>query len=1227
MAKPHTSIMAAILLATGWLFHSPQSSQEPSTSRTQTATKAKDTKTSAADAKSAEGPWIASRQYWSADARETDAQDESAIATNPSDALASRWGLPEDVSVSTEAHAVIATVPDPVHSHLELDFDRTLNSLISAAADNGYLASYAWLPWKMPSREPGTQEPASNRTDEPGLLIFDRRTTSGKKSVVLYMFLVGEVPGDGVNGEQMKKALRDELDLRSGLGSAFATDREDRLRVIGPQYSGSAMSLMQTINTVLAEQDRNPSNTKTQERSRSLSPIKNVGIVGGTQTEPARRILNGCSPAEEQPCPIHRERQYFSFASSLEATGLMALLDEGHYDPTRSIELREDGTAYAAGFGRAASNSKQMQAIVFPRDVSELRNAYEEGQTSSGSGEQGLPGPYLRLTTHDQGSQDTLPAFSKDKTPLSQEAQLMAISHTLTQFHTDFAYIAASNPMDVLFLAKYLRRANPDTRLVMEPDLLLQREGDDTAYIGSLSVTPYPLIWAASSPELPGQIRTFPTGAMEAYYDAASFTLGTMEASASQYETGRRDGAPPILFGYRRIGGSAVPNATASPPLWLTTVGADGYYPIAVLPTGSGLPPEAQTAHKGKRITVYPSHVWQAFCVLVLLGCVMHIVALLSANYSSPQTCDLDIEENCMRHRRALYGQVGGAMLFLMSAITAIPAVIFKAKGTPLRLDKTDLILGMTVLGFGLLAWVLAIWKTRGGVQWDAAAASSLFGISEKRLCALLYWGAIPGVLGLTALWWGLCRVSDHGENLGTFFSYRCLHPLSGVSPLTPALLLLLGWFLWAVMHARRLRLTMRSRPLMPDESNLVGEKSCATYCKSIPDLFVSDHRLKKGLLEDTTCLMISRQALRRVFRTEQKKDAYVLDLVLMLILAALTVGWILLCPVRSLEHLGLFFFGTALYELFIGLLLVPLLVITMCAAARLFLIASSLRNQLLERLERMPLRQAFTRLEGYHWVSMLRESGQLERWRDMSRSTEGIRQILNDPGLPAACHTSDLVGLKQALEEEVFELQEHVKALRDGAKPPRDGKTACQYMEEIEMKYATCAERILCCILLPHWYRRRHELMQSAVEETKLKPEPNVVLLAEEFLALRYVALIRAILAQMRYLLVFIAAALVLMMLALNGYPFQPRQEIDWFISGFFLSFSVGIVLVLAQMHRNPLLSRITSKEAHELGADFYLRVATFGVVPLLTWLATLYPTIGNKLYALLKPGLEFMK
>jgi len=49
--------------------------------------------------------------------------------------------------------------------------------------------------------------------------------------------------------------------------------------------------------------------------------------------------------------------------------------------------------------------------------------------------------------------------------------------------------------------------------------------------------------------------------------------------------------------------------------------------------------------------------------------------------------------------------------------------------------------------------------------------------------------------------------------------------------------------------------------------------------------------------------------------------------------------------------------------------------------------------------------------------------------------------------------------------------------------------------------------------------------------------------------------------------------------------------------------------------MRRDPILSRITDKKPNEQGWDFYLRVASFGAVPVLTWLAYCYPAIGSVL------------
>lgn len=1233
--------LAALLVGAGLIFHT-------SGGRTPTP-KPPSGLLAAASSETAnnEGPWVASCQYWSSrrqepaatattsraaervDAHGKDLQrpfDTKAKATSEcASANAANWEVPDDLqheNARFQAHSVIATVPDPVHSHLALEFDRIMDALIGSASDNGYSLSYSWLPWKAPRSATGAIGESRQTSEEPGLLIFDRRPAPGRSRGVLYMFVVAEMPADELNAEQLKKALSYELQLRSVLGSQFATDERGSLRVIGPLYSGSAMSLIETIHTMLRDELPKPAGVTT------------ATIAGATETEEAYRTLNQCMDSDGRPCLSDKPIRYLSFASSNEVTGLLKIFQSNGYKAVHAVVLHEDGTIFGVGgikegiqTGNARGSHVQVNSIPFPRDFSLLRNSQRSNQSDSESDAAGAPSPYLPLTTRDEGSQDTLPHFSTDITPLSQEAQVMAISHTLTQLHADFAYIAASNPMDALFLAKWLRRSNPDTRLVMEPDLLLQREGEDTAYIGTLSISPYPPIWLARSAERPERLRSFASAAMEAYYNAASYTLGQINPSPF-----------PILYGY----GSNKSGSPDCPQLWLTAVGSDGYYPVAVLTTPSDMPGEPQLKY-APAVIIYPSHVWQALCVLLVIAALLHIAALCSASYASPLTCDLDIRENTMPHRRGLYGQIGGAALFLMSVVAAYPVTTF-LNSPPIFIDRQNLGLGIVTLSLGALSWLIAIIKTFRAMRLESRDAPSLFAWGESRLCLVLYWGSIAASLVLAAMWVRLCTRSLGPERLGAFFSYRCLHPTSGVSPLAPALLVLWGWFFWGLMHARRLRLTMDSRPIMPNATALEGE-DCPSYKRTQPDMFVSDTRLQMGLLEDTTCLMISRRFLHQIFRVPAAvrvaKDSSIpsgvgsgivwksrlLDTLLMLSLAGLAALWIGLCPVRALDHFGQAIGSTTLYELFMGLLLVPLLVIALCAAARLFLISASLRAHLLEPLERMPLRQAFTRLKGFHWVSMLRESGQLERWRDMSRSTEGIRQILNDPEMPINCMSGELTQRKMELEEEIARLQQHIKALRDAAVRAGTKKRAWEYMEAIEKMYARCSEIVLCCILLPYWLGKRHSLMQSVSRDAAPEKEPNIVLLAEELLAIRYVAIIRAVLAQMRYLLLFITVALVLIMLATNSYPFQPKQEIDWCVTGLFLSFSAGIVVVLAQMHRNSLLSRITNKNSKSLGLDFYLRVAGFGAVPLITWLATQYPSIGGTLYSVVKPGLEVMK
>ena len=69
------------------------------------------------------------------------------------------------------------------------------------------------------------------------------------------------------------------------------------------------------------------------------------------------------------------------------------------------------------------------------------------------------------------------------------------------------------------------------------------------------------------------------------------------------------------------------------------------------------------------------------------------------------------------------------------------------------------------------------------------------------------------------------------------------------------------------------------------------------------------------------------------------------------------------------------------------------------------------------------------------------------------------------------------------------------------------------------------------------------------------------------------------------------------------------------------------GVIWVFAQMQRNPILSRITDTKANELGWDFYLRIASYGAVPVLAWLTYQFPDVGSIISKFLQPGVPVLK
>ncbi|WP_348267203.1 hypothetical protein P8936_15515 [Edaphobacter paludis] len=1405
-----------------------------------------------------EGPWLASRSYWSA-ARTVDPSSQETsphgvtiaqtdglkLQLKPSEDKAScgpnAWNIPRFTDHPTEISTIVATVPDPIHSHLALDFDRSIDAILLAAADNHYVSSNYWLPWRSQISTSSTGESTSTATRpteednarerQPGLIIlryapdaseWDSRRMNGFEWTnyrrVIYLFLVGETPSLGVNGNQLQKAFSYEKLLRRDCKATLSIPywsspqpAETSTQSVNETDNSAPVSALQPGSAADASKNRQPEQPgTTEEPCAKIAAANKVSILGPFYSGSASSLHAGIEAAfpnaseycvsisgitstliaarELDPAGRHIYRSFGEnvgfeqerFLQSLAAAGYdlrrVAVLSEAltvyGSNATKPMEQKaehntkasaEKGKNARSGHGKApaAANPSPPNAtpsrgsrpsdvdlatkgpilyLRFPRELSLLRNA-EASQTSKPN-PSAPPTPYLNLSLKDYTADDTVPRFSTNQSPLSIEAQLMAIAHQLQHVRSQFILISASNVLDDIFLAQFLHRACPDARLVILSggDLLFERDADNTPYIGSISISPYLLSMLDFGEHVQWLHADYQA---EAIYNAASFTFwngpyGDLPhlAGYRNYPVPRKDDpSPPVQF--QQI------------PLWATVIGADGYYPLAVLNwCGSGFdailptiwpakeepsatPPKAQSFLLGpcmedsattvsaktpppptrkiwndvpesinRNSGISPALLWGILVAFIFLACIGHCVLLLAADFWSPSTRDLAIDHNDLPHRRAVHLNIGTAVLAAIAFVVDYPLL---RVGHYFHLALTGHILAWLTLVSALMACICTGWKTRRYLWPKRRPIYRFFNVI-----------ALAALVGIIGLWAVICNsdgLEGYHSYAGLYFSYRCLQPLSGVCPLLPILLLLFAWYLWAIYQTARLRFSDIHRPRLPRFTPLAHPYSPS---HNAYPLFVPDNTLESCtgssdncLYANITCLLITREVIWR-FGTKLKSDPgrwpgrvanwarHHLDLVLGCIYGVLFYLCIFATHVHSLDR---FIFSTFLwtdaptfYELLITALFFPLIMVALSGWLRVILIWGSISRGLLEPLERMPIRFAFTRYKGGGWLSMLRQKGLHIRWRDMGRSTEAIRQLVHHPDL------KDNTELKKKLsdEYEVINLRIHelIESIHAGGKresvpstppapplevqPPSEVKasvaptapaaseTLATTLERarqkespvpseciwdvpassadlcsifhIEQGYARFCTILIDDFLDQYWDEKRTGLVEEVSlpkekQDEIVKPkeaspsEPSFVELAEELLVIRYVALIRSVLLNIRYLMLFVSAAFVLALIAWNSYPFQPHAFIDWCFTILLALLTLGFVWVFAQMHRNAILSRITDTTANELGWEFYLRLATFGALPVLTWLAYQFPQIGGTLYRIVQPGLQVVK
>src|SRR5882724_793400 len=936
------------------------------------------------------------------------------------------WNVPAEARGHVQF--LIAIVPDPVHTHLALLFDRSIQSLQQAVQRQGdYAFDRSILPWKFVSHKDGdgvAERQSENlerkaREALPGLLIFRSNAPPSGHEICssqrpLFVFLVAETPTSGIRTNQFQNALRIMHEIRSGVAESHSVG-SSRLFVMGPNFSGSLDSLSRQLRTI--PQKQKPSDVFVY--SGSVTSAKSV-----CQFNDQFRPLHGNADLTVHFASF-QENDQFSLGQFLRFVTYKG------YKPEEIAVLSEDDTAYgnvqASQTNTPHSNgqlvpeastcqeddvnnqdtsetSSEIVHLHFPREISFFRSAYEKELAAKQDAASKLPGKTaLSLNLEEEGTDDDAVApYAGSQTSLSQEAVMLGVVSELQKHHIKFTILLATNPVDQLFLARYLRTSYPQGRVVVTtPDLLLVSQ-EDTLLQGVLGLNVYSLVpgqndllrdsdsaqsRVAESVGNSGrkiQHKAHQDRLFESATDVGTFnaTLALLAAGQIVERTAnaRKDSPghpqwdrtklPPADYAEYAAPCRREPSTNNSeecpsePMLWLTILGADGYWPIAALSDqvkksddprlpisyaisgfplpqrlpntlltveSAATPGSAQAPHRTKE----PSHTtpaWKVAYSLCVLAFLIHAILSCTGSFLSSSVAQAQFANTREKYR---------------SLVVAAGAVILVAAFVLIRCARSPLV-----------SW-------RGGHLFDAAFWAPLplfvgvicWDLIARRRAAMTAAAFFATASAVTAF-----QVSLATEQIPLFpflWSTRYLHFTSAVSPIPPFFFLLVACYWWTWLSLRGMSIVDLRRPRLPSPSTL---PSLAAR--------MSDQEGEK--VRDTA---------------HPVKFAWK---ILIVILAVALVSITLLDLRHPLQSLEGFVYDWG----YCALLAVAIAVYLGCHI-RLTTTWFSYK-QVLAGLDRSPLREAFSRMKRLSWKSLWNPGGSTlrETYRVMSRTFENLEKL-----------------------------------------------------------------------------------------------------------------------------------------------------------------------------------------------------------------------------------------
>jgi len=990
------------------------------------------------------------------------------------------WNVPEDARDNVQF--LIGLVPDPVHTHLGMLFDRTIQALEQAVQQQGdYSLDRSILPWrhaieKSSGSVADREKEESDRVEResfPGLLIFrgsrdDSSQPSQGASAAqntkqndgcttqrpLFVFLVAETPTGGIRVNQFQNSLVIMRAIRSG-GVKKEPGKNPPLYVFGPTFSGTLESLQRQLN-VIPKDER---------------PAEFFVYSGNVTSAPSIDDFKKRFSEEELHFASFQENDEFSilqFARFAYCKG---------YDTREIAVLSEDDTTYGQAlkkYERSKAGEQEREwnqarcpdgkphqefdghfsdllHLHFPREISFFRSAYEKELAAKQEAAAKVPGKaVLPLNLEDEGTDDdAIAPYAGPQTSLSQEAVMLGVVSELQKHHIKFTIVLATNPLDQLFLARYLRDSYPQGRVVVTvPDLLLVSQ-EDSLLQGVLGLNVYSLVpgqsdllqESAESEACPKETETkdkqpeakpnqekqgekkvhedrlFESSTNVGDYNAMVGLLSAMRFERRKGATGfackswNKEKLPPAP--YEEYGPPCLPHDQSDsscpnqPLTWLTILGHDGYWPISSLsdfkddkfqvpdprlpvsnsrsqnPAGSTLVAVDQPFAKSASLDedsreAHTTPAWNIAYCICLIGLVLHVFLSWTGTFLSNSE---------MQAQFANTHDKPGVVVMAMGAFWLVAAFLFVlCARSPLLYGGLHSLPPIWHGGYWLTIplWIPLI-AFMGMVHWDLVV---------HRRMPRIGWGFTAFAVLLIAF--QLTLAYDGFRSwLPILWSTRYLHFASAVSPIAPFLFLCAAGYWWVWLSLRSLSIVDLRRPRLPAEAALPA---------------------KSARISDSEGEKVREAAHPTRFAM------FILVILLGVFLISLTV-LDLRHPLQSLEgyvydwgYSGVLAFAIAVY---LGCLI------------RLTRTWFSYKH-VLTGLDRLPLREAFSRMKRLSWKSMWNPGGSTlrETYRVMSRTFENLEKleaVLKDQPPPPSSSAPPAVGV--SIQETKTALDEAMKA------------------------------------------------------------------------------------------------------------------------------------------------------------------------------------------------------